>query len=69
MIKRSYFISVVKSHGDGVMSYSWAYRSFTVTSFLKWPSKKVFEHAMENIEKEMAHIPGENIQVIAFNRV
>lgn len=68
MIKRHYFISGEKLHGDGHGSYSFNFFIVTKKSWLPKP-KEVFDEAFEEMKRVLKEKPGKNCRVIAFNRI
>ena len=61
-------MAVTKHHGDGSGSFS--FNSFTLdyTSWRQDPNR-VFSDASKKMEERMADIPGDKIQITAFNRI
>lgn len=70
MIKRKYFLSVKKGHGDGNGSYSFISRMATHKSWLADPGH-VFAEMIGAARKDMEDKPGEDgaLEVVCFTRV
>ena len=69
MVKRKYFLSVKKNHGDGNGSYSYSSLISTQRSWFS-DSELVFSEMVEHLKKDMSDKPGDgSLEVVCFSRI
>lgn len=68
MFKRTYFMSAVKPHDDGNLSYSFHACSASVRSFFA-DQEKIYKEMSRHIEEKMKDKPGKALQIVAFNKI